>query len=163
MKKYRKAKTPLLDEIDKSIIQELQTDARQSYLSLGKKIGASEGTVRNRVRAELNSGALKLKAVLNPEKIGLEFSCILGLEIAIEKLNEAESLLAKNPNVYFLASCTGTYDLLAILFFRNTHDFDNFMRENIAKLPGIKRSQTFVTMRMAKTPWNDGIELNKVL
>lgn len=163
MKKYRKAKTHLLDEIDKSIIHELQADARQSYLSLGKKIGASEGTVRNRVKAELKSGVMKLKAVVNPEKIGLDFSCILGLEIAIEKLNEAEALLAKSPSVYFLASCTGTYDLLAILLFRNTHDFDNFMRENIAKLPGIKRSQTFVTMRMSKTPWNDGIELSNVL
>lgn len=163
MKKYRKPKLPLLDEIDKGIIQELQIDARQSYSSLGKKIGASEGTIRNRVKSELKSEIIRLKAVLNPVRLGFDFSCIIGLEIAIEKLNEAELLLAKSPNVYFLATCTGAYDLIAILIFRNTHEFDNFIRDSIAKLPGIKRTQTFVNMCLIKTPWNDDVAISKLL
>lgn len=163
MKRYRKAKSLFLDEIDRGIIVELQADAGQSYLGIGKKIGASEGTIRNRVNSHLGNGLFKLKAVLNPVKLGLDFSCILGLEIAIEKLNEAEALLAESPHVYFLASCTGTYDLIAVLLFQNTNDFDIFMRESIAKLPGIKRSQTFVNMRLTKTPWTNDLEVNKLL
>ena len=163
MKKSHKTKVVLLDEIDKSIIRELQIDARQSYLGLGKKIGASEGTVRNRVKSELKNEIMRLKAVLNPAKLGFDFSCIVGLEVAIEKLGEAESMLAKSPNVYFLAACTGPYDLIAILIFHNTHEFDSFMREGIAKLPGIRRTQTFVNMRMVKTPWNDDVSIGKLL
>lgn len=162
MKKNRQTKLLVLDEIDIGIIKELQTDARQSYLSLGKKIGASEGTIRNRVKSQLKNEIMKLKAVLNPTKLGFDFSCILGLEVAIEKLSEAEATLAKNPNVYFLAACTGTYDLIAFLLFHNTQEFDNFMMNNIAKLPGIRRSQTFVNMRLAKTPWNNDVPISKL-
>ena len=74
MKKYRKSKLHALDDLDQSIIQELQVDARQSYLSLGKKIGASEGTIRNRVKSALKGEVIKLKAVLNPSKIGFDFT-----------------------------------------------------------------------------------------
>ena len=163
MKKYRKTKLPLLDEIDKSIIRELQVDARQSYLSLGKKIGASEGTIRNRVRLELERGIIKLKAVLNPTKIGFDFTCVIGLEIAIEKLREAGAALAENPNVYFLVGTTGTFDLIAIVVFRNTNEFDQFMKDTISRLPGIRRTQTFVNMSLIKTPWVDNLDIKNLL
>ena len=163
MKKYRKTKLPLLDEIDKSIIRELQVDARQSYLSLGKKIGASEGTIRNRVRLELERGIIKLKAVLNPTKIGFDFTCVIGLEIAIEKLREAGAALAENPNVYFLVGTTGTFDLIAIVVFRNTNEFDQFMKDTISRLPGISRTQTFVNMSLIKTPWVDNLDIKRLL
>jgi DNA-binding Lrp family transcriptional regulator len=100
-KPYRKKKPPILDDLDTQIIQELQKDARQSYLSLGQKIGASEGTVRNRVSMELKKELIKLKAVLNPAKLGFNLSCWVGLEVDIDKLGEAEAILAESPNVYF--------------------------------------------------------------
>lgn len=162
MKKYRRAKLPVLDEIDKSIIQELQIDAQQSYISLKAKIGASEGTVRNRVKKLLKKEIIGIKAVLNPVKVGFDFSCIIGLEIAIEKLREAGEILTTNPNVYFLVGCTGDFDLLAILFFRNTSEFDAFMGQTIAKLPGIKRSRTFVSMTPMKAPWTNNLDVKKL-
>jgi Lrp/AsnC family transcriptional regulator for asnA, asnC and gidA len=163
MKKHRTIKLPVLDEIDKSIIQELQIDARQSYLSLGKKIGASEGTIRNRVKLALKRDVIKLRAEINPAKIGFDFSCVIGLEIAIDKLHEAESVLSEIPNVYFLAASTGAFDLIAILIFSSTAEFDSFMRGKIAKLPGIKSTQTFVNMSLVKTPWNDNVPIKKLL
>lgn len=163
MRKYRKTKLPVLDEIDKGIINQLQSDARQSYLSLGEKIGASEGTIRNRVKNLLKAETIKFKAVVNPEKIGFNFSCVVGLEVAIEKLDEAGARLAENPHVYFLVRCTGTFDLLAILVFHDTSEFDKFMRANIARLPGIKRTQTFVNMSLIKSPWVDNVDIKKLL
>jgi len=163
MRKNKTAKLLVLDDIDKSIIQELQIDSRQSYLSLGKKIGASEGTIRNRVKLALKSDVFKLRAEVNPAKIGFDFSCVIGMEIAIDKLHEAESALFEIPNVYFLATSTGAFDLIAILIFRSTYEFDSFMRGKIAKLPGIKRTQTFVNMSLIKTPWNDNVPIKKLM
>jgi len=159
MKKYRKSKLHALDEIDKGLIKELQIDARQSYLSLGKKIGASEGTIRNRINSQLKGDVIQLKAVINPSKIGYDFSCVIGLEINIDKLRETAELLAKNPNVCLLVGCTGVFDLIAMLIFPNTSYFEKFMGETIAKLPGIKRTQTFVIMSQIKTPWSDNLDI----
>ncbi len=163
MGKYKKIKSLPINEIDVGIIKELEGDARQSYLSIGEKIGASEGTVRNRVKKLLNKEIIKLKAVLNPLYVGFNFSCVVGLEIAIEKLDEAGAKLAENPNVYFLVGCTGAFDLIAILFFRNTSEFDRFVKEYIAKLPGIKRTQTFVIMSQIKSPWVRDLDAKKLI
>lgn len=163
MNKYRKTKLPVLDEFDEGIINELQLDVRQSYLSLGKKIGASEGAIRHRVKNLLKAETIKFKAVVNPGKIGFNFSCVVGLEVAIDKLDEAGAKLAENPHVYFLVGCTGAFDLLAILVFRNTSEYDEFVRANIARLPGIKRTQTFVNMSLIKSPWVDNIDVKKLL
>ena len=163
MKKYRKAKLPVLDEIDTNIIMELQKDARESYLSIAQKIGVSEGTVRNRVTLELKRGIIKLKAAVDPTKLGFDFTCIIGLEIAIEKLREAGNALAANPNVYLLVGCTGNFDIIAFLIFKNTTEFEKCLRDQIAKLPGIIRSHTFVNTSLMKIPWNDDIALKKLL
>jgi Lrp/AsnC family transcriptional regulator, regulator for asnA, asnC and gidA len=163
MDKPVKKKPPILDNLDKEIIQELQLDARESYLSLGKKVNASEGTVRNRVAQALKKDIIRLKAVLNPPKLGFTFSCVMGLEIDIDKLGTAESALAECPNVYFLSGCTGTFDLIAMLIFRNTAEFDKFTRDKIARLPGIKRTQTFVNMRIVKNPWTQDVDISRLL
>ena len=163
MKEYQRKKPPILDDLDKKIIQELQKDARQSYLSLGQKLGASEGTIRNRVGIGLKKELFKLKAVVNPAKLGLKFSCVVGLEIDIDKLSDAETMLAESQNVYFLSGCTGAFDLFAIMLFRDTHEFDQFMRNTVSKLPGIKKTQTFVNMRVIKDPWSNDIDIDKIL
>lgn len=163
MAHYQKKKPLNLDELDQKIIQELQKDGRQSFLSLGKKLDASEGTIRNRVSAQLAKEVISLKAVLNPTKLGFNFSCIVGFEIAIDHLTEAESRLNESPNVAFLVTCTGSYDLIAFLIFRDAAELDKFMREKVARLPGIKRTQTFVNMSVSKSPWQNQIDIIKLL
>lgn len=163
MSKLPRKKSQFIDNLDLQIIQELQQDARQSYFSLGQKLNASEGTIRNRVNLEIKKEVITLKAVINPPKLGFSFSCVMGLEIAIDKLSEAEGRLAESPNVYFLSGCTGTFDLIAILIFRNTLEFDKFARETIARLPGIRRSQTFVNIRTVKSPWSHDVNITKLL
>jgi Lrp/AsnC family transcriptional regulator, regulator for asnA, asnC and gidA len=163
MESRKKKKLPIFDDLDRIIMRELQKDARSSFLRIGKKVGASEGTVRNRVRLAQKDEIVQLKAIINPEKLGFEFNCVMGFEILRNKLEEIGSSLAEIPNVYFLSSCTGTFDLIAILFFRNTLEFDEFMREKIGKLPGIIRTQTFVNMQVIKKPWSVDADVIKLL
>ncbi len=161
--KQRKKKAAILDNLDQTIIRELQKDARSSFLKIGKKVGASEGTVRNRVVLASKKEIIQLKAIINPQKLGFDFNCVMGLEISRNKLEEIAAALAESQNVYFLSSCTGTFDLIAILFFRNTVEFDQFMREKIGKLQGIIRTQTFVNMQVIKKPWTMDVEIVKLL
>jgi Lrp/AsnC family transcriptional regulator for asnA, asnC and gidA len=161
--RYQKKKPSIIDDLDQKIIQELQVDGRQSFLSLGKKLDASEGTIRNRVSSQINKELISLKAILNPPKLGFNFSCIVGFEIAIDQLSQAESMLTESPNVYFLVTCTGSFDLIAFLIFRDAAELDRFMREKVARLPGIKRTQTFVNMNVAKSPWLNQIDISKLL
>ena len=84
---------------------------------------------------------------------------MVGLEVKLQEIPRAEEKLAKIPNVCYLAGCTGVFDIIALLVFRNSSEFDDFARNTVSSLPGFVRMQTFVNMHLAKSPWRDPLDL----
>ena len=107
----------MIDELGQKIIGELQGDARQSYREIGRKLRVSEGTVRNRVKSMLKTGTIKISAVTNPEQLGLNFMCVMGIEVKVGTAESVEERLIKSPNVYYLCGCTGDIDIIGIFLF----------------------------------------------
>jgi len=149
----------MLDELGQNIIKELQDDARQSFREIGRKLGVSEGTVRNRVKSLTGGNIMKISAVPNPEKLGLNFMCIMCIEVKVGTAEKVEQLLIQNPNVYYLSGCTGTYDIIGIFLFRVPHDFDEFVKNVIANIPEITRTSTFVVMHVSRSPWEHNLDV----
>jgi Lrp/AsnC family transcriptional regulator for asnA, asnC and gidA len=149
----------MLDELGQNIIKELQEDARQSFREIGRKLDVSEGTVRNRVKSLINSDTMKISAVPNPEKLGLNFMCVMCIEVKVGAAEKVEQALIKSPNVYYLGGCTGTYDIIGIFMFRAPHDFDEFVKNVIANIPEITRTSTFVVMHVSRSPWNHNMDV----
>ncbi len=98
----------MLDELAQHIIRELQDDARQSFREIGRKLKVSEGTVRNRVKSLTSSKSMRISAIPNPQQLGLNFMCIMCIEVKVGTAELVEENLIKSPNVYYLAGCTGT-------------------------------------------------------
>ena len=57
---------PVLDEIAKRIIEQLQADGRRSYAAIGKAVGLSEAAVRQRVQRLHEAGVMQIVAVTDP-------------------------------------------------------------------------------------------------
>ncbi len=150
----------MLDELGQNIIKELQDDARQSFREIGRKLDVSEGTVRNRVKSLISSDTMKISAIPNPEKLGLNFVCVMCIEVKVGKAEVVEQLLIKSPNVYYLSGCTGTYDIIGIFMFRAPHDFDEFVKNTIANIPEITRTSTFVVMHVSRSPWEHNLDVS---
>jgi Lrp/AsnC family transcriptional regulator for asnA, asnC and gidA len=149
----------MLDELSMSIIGELQADARQSFREIGRKLEVSEGTVRNRVRSLTHSRTMKITAVPNPEQLGLNFICIMGIEVKVGSAEHVEELLIQSANVYFLCGCTGTYDIIGIFTFHAPREFDEFVKNVIAGIPEITRTSTFVAMHVSRSPWEHNLDV----
>ena len=62
---------PILDDVNKHIIEQLQRDGRMSYAALAKTIGLSEAAVRQRVQRMLDAGVMQIVAVTDPLTLGL--------------------------------------------------------------------------------------------
>jgi Lrp/AsnC family transcriptional regulator for asnA, asnC and gidA len=150
----------MLDELAQNIIGELQTDARQSFREIGRKLKVSEGTVRNRVRSLVSSGAMKISALPNPTKLGLNFMCIICIEVKVGTAESVEHRLIENPNIYYLCGCTGNYDIIGIFLFHAPVEFDEFMKNVIAKIPEITRTSTFVVMHISRSPWEHNLDVS---
>jgi len=149
----------MLDELGQKIIEELQEDARQSFREIGRKLNISEGTVRNRVKNLLGSGAMKISAIPNPEKLGLNFMCVVCIEVKVGTAEKVEQLLIKSPNVYYLCGCTGSYDIIGLFLFRAPAEFDIFVKDVIANIPDITRTSTFVVMHVSRSPWEHNLDV----
>lgn len=149
----------MLDELAQKIVGELQADARQSFREIGRKLKVSEGTVRNRVRSLVTSQTMKISALPSPGKLGLDFMCVMCIEVKVGTAESVEQRLIKNPNVYYLCGCTGTYDIIGIFLFHTPAEFDEFVKNVIAKIPEISRTSTFVVMHVSRSPWEHNLDV----
>ncbi|MCX7912515.1 MAG: Lrp/AsnC family transcriptional regulator [Dehalococcoidales bacterium] len=149
----------MLDDLGQRIISELQKDARQSFREIGRKLKVSEGTVRNRVKTLVKDNLVRISAIPNPEKLGLNFMCVMCLEVKVGAAERVERVLIQSPNVYYLCGCTGTYDIIGIFVFRSPSEFDEFVKNVIAGIPEIIRTTTFVVMHVSRSPWEHDLDI----
>jgi Lrp/AsnC family transcriptional regulator for asnA, asnC and gidA len=149
----------MLDELGQKIIGELQEDARQSFREIGRKLKVSEGTVRNRVRSLVNGNTIKISAIPNPEQLGMNFMCIMCIQVKVGSAERVEQLLITNPNVYYLCGCTGNFDIIGIFIFHTPAEFDEFVKNVIANIPEINRTSTFVVMHISRSPWEHNLDV----
>ena len=149
----------MLDELGQKIIGELQDDARQSFREIGRKLKVSEGTVRNRVKSLVKGNLMKISAVPNPQQLGLNFMCVMCIEVKVGTAEKVEQRLIQSPNVYYLCGCTGTYDIIGIFVFHTPAGFDEFVKKVIAGIPEIVRTTTFVVMHVSRSPWEHNLDV----
>jgi Lrp/AsnC family transcriptional regulator, leucine-responsive regulatory protein len=72
----------MLDEIDRKILKELQTDARTSYAELGRRVGLTTPAVIERVRKLEDGGVITgYRAEIDTAKIGLPITAFVRMSI----------------------------------------------------------------------------------
>jgi Lrp/AsnC family transcriptional regulator, leucine-responsive regulatory protein len=72
----------MLDEIDRKILLELQSDARTSYAELGRRVGLTTPAVIERVRKLEDAGVITgYRAEIDTAKIGLPITAFVRMSI----------------------------------------------------------------------------------
>jgi DNA-binding Lrp family transcriptional regulator len=101
-----------LDEIDIAVMQQLIDDGRQSSRNIARRLNVSEGTVRARVNRLIQSGLIRVVAMVEPVALGL-IGVIASISIRADRaqLKNIHHELGAVPNVVFTAVCLGSWDL----------------------------------------------------
>lgn len=72
----------MLDDIDRKILTELQTDARTSYAELGRRVGLTTPAVIERVRKLEDAGIIiGYRAEIDTAKVGLPIMAFIRMSI----------------------------------------------------------------------------------
>jgi len=138
------------DSVDLKIVQLLGKDARQSSEALAKKLNLSAATVRRRLRKMINNDLVRIVGVVEPVNFGFPLLAVITLDIEQNKLETALEEFAAQPEVRFASTITGRYDLLLVGRFRSNEDFSDFVKNKLAKVKGIKNSETFICLEVKK-------------
>lgn len=140
---------PILDDVNKRIIEQLQRDGRMSYATLAKKIGLSEAAARQRVQRMLDTGVMQIVAVTDPLTLGFHRQVMIGMKVEGDMRVVADQI-AEIPEVDYVVVCAGSYDVLAELVCADDEHLLSLLNDKIRAIPGVINSETFVYLKLAK-------------
>jgi len=142
--------SPMLDQTDVKILENLLKDGRLSGRQMARKIGVSVGTVIAKIRRMEQSGLIKgYSAILDHERLGYELTVVTEITVSKGKLLEMDKEIGKNPNVCAVYDVTGSIDAIAVAKFKNRRELSEFTKGLLA-MPFIERTDTHVVLTTVK-------------
>lgn len=115
-------------QLNGRIIQLLQQDGRMPYSAIAAQVGVSEGTVRNRVRQLLDENIISIQAEALPSAFGYDFNALTFIKVAGKAtVDEVATRLADIPEVFYLITTLGRFDLGVATYHKSQEDFRKFL------------------------------------
>lgn len=121
-----------LDKKDKKILFYLLQNSRQSYKSLGKKVGASKEFISYRLKRMTDKKIItNFTIVSGIEKLGygLIQTHYKFVNVSPKKKEEIIRFLVENKHSMYVSLIEGSYDLQVEFFIGNSREFEQFMDE----------------------------------
>jgi Lrp/AsnC family transcriptional regulator for asnA, asnC and gidA len=138
----------VLDDVSRSIIEQLQEDGRRSYARIAAAVGLSEAAVRQRVQRLLDAGVMQIVAVTDPMQLGFARQSLVGVRATGDARAVADQL-ATLPEVDYVVVTAGSFDvLLEIVCEHDDHLLDTVAR--IRAVDGVESTETFVYLGLRK-------------
>ncbi|MCK5628025.1 Lrp/AsnC family transcriptional regulator [Candidatus Bathyarchaeota archaeon] len=134
-----------MDEIDEEIIKILRADSREGYSRIGKKVGLSEGAIRKRVKALVESNVIRKFTVKIGLGEGAEGIALLSTDPG-RPTKEVSTRIQEIPNVETIYEVTGEYDIVAVIGGMSVTEVNECI-ERIRLVEGITKTNTMIVLR----------------
>ena len=119
---------------------------------IARRLSVSEGTVRQRLRKLIDSGVVKVQALINAEQAPNQYMAVIGLSIEGRQLEKCAEQIDRFSEVQRTLIVTGRYDILVSLMLDSHYGLVDFVTHKLSKVPGIRDSETFVCLKNYD-PW----------
>ena len=139
-----------LDSIDEKLVRLLGKNAQQSYEQLAKQLNISAATVRRRLRKLIQNNLLSIVGVVDPSDFGLPLGAVITIDVVHDKLESTLEELSKQPEIRWVATTTGRYDVIIGGRFRSLDSLSDFTLKVLGKMKGVRSSETFIQLKHIK-------------
>lgn len=139
-----------LDEIDRQVIDALRRDGRAAFTQIAESLNVSPGMIRLRYNRLVELGYLKVVAVTNPLMMGKRTMAMIGVRTDGSKMLEVANRLSAFDEVVYVVVVSGRYDLMIEVFCRDHEDLLNFLTEKLAKVDGVRETESFMHLKIVK-------------
>ncbi|UWQ15899.1 Lrp/AsnC family transcriptional regulator [Aliiroseovarius sp. M344] len=127
-----------LDEIDRKILRELQSDAGQSLDVIAKKVGSSKTPVWNRIRKMREGGVIgKNTMVMDADSLGFEACFFVLVRTAEHDAGWQDAFLRalkSRPEVMEAHRLAGEIDYILKVRVKNARAYDEFYQALISEV-----------------------------
>ncbi|ODT76522.1 MAG: AsnC family transcriptional regulator [Pelagibacterium sp. SCN 64-44] len=143
-----------MDAVDRKLLRALQADSRKSVQVLGELVGLSASACHRRLKALEDQGLIEgYRAVLNAGLLGysMQFFIEVGLTSQSEAALDAfEAAVQDIPEVLECHLMAGHSDYILRVACRDHEDFERVHRRLSARLPGVARIHSNMSIRTVK-------------
>ncbi|MFK0004698.1 Lrp/AsnC family transcriptional regulator [Paenarthrobacter sp. NPDC090522] len=139
------------DVADWEILLGLQRNGRMSFADLAAETGLSVSTVMRRIDALRLGGILSFDVEIGAEVYGITTQALLWMSVAPAHLNQVARTLMRQNEIAFLASTTGTSNLVALALCRTPNDLHEYLANGLSSLDIIHTVETSPVQETLKT------------
>jgi Lrp/AsnC family transcriptional regulator for asnA, asnC and gidA len=146
-----------LDETDKAIIRELQSDGRLAYTKLAPRVGLSQAATRQRVNRLLERGIMQVVAVTDPHRVGLDVQAMVCLSVTGDVRAVADRLSGMEE-VDYVVITAGAHDVIAEVVCSDHEQLLDLLNDRIRALDGVLEVQVLTYLELTKQTyaWGTG-------
>lgn len=125
-----------LDDVDRALVERLQTDGREGNRSLAAALGANEVTIANRLKRLEEAGIMRVVAVVDMAAFGREAFVLLLIRVVGRPVVEVAKDIAEFDEVSAVTVTTGRFDIVVTLLARD-HAHVGAVLAGLAGIEGI--------------------------
>lgn len=144
-----------LDEIDRTIIVELQKNSRLTNQELSERVGLSASPCSRRVRMLEEAGIITgYTATIDEKLVGLPVSVFMSVKLERqidEALTTFEAAIQKCPEVVDCWLMTGNRDYLLRVVVAGLSEYETFLTSTLTKIPGVASIESSLSLRRVKS------------
>jgi len=140
---------PVLDDVSKAIIEQLQQDGRRPYATIGKAVGLSEAAVRQRVQRLTDNGVMQIVAVTDPLQVGFTRAAMIGIRVEGDVEAVAEKLEAMEE-IDYVVICAGSFDILVEVVCEDDEHLLELVSKRIRVFHGVGATESFLYLKLRK-------------
>ena len=131
-----------MDDIDRAILRELQTDGRIPYADLGPKVGLSPSAARQRLQRLVDSRVVQVVGVTDPMAMGGQAMALLGIAVDGDARAVAD-VLGQREEVVYSVLTSGGFDLFAEVVCHQPRELLDFINDVVRPIDGVTRVENF--------------------
>ena len=143
-----------IDEVDRSIIEALQKNGRESFRRIARRIGVSEATVRSRYSRLCEDNILQVTGVTNPLGLGFDGQAMVGIRTAGAPGPIADEIAGWEEAGYVVVTA-GQFDLLVELICADRRQLLE-LTNRIRALGGVVSTESFLYLELWKQLYDWG-------
>ena len=147
----------MIDEKAKRIIAKLQQDGRTSIVNISKEIGLSSMGAKKRMDKLVKEGVIKVKALVNTDKLDLKLALIAMELESGSALRELIKKFENCPRIIKFFVTTGAYNLFALVWAEDYYTLESISLEScsLRAQKGVKRFEFYPIIEIYYDPFID--------
>ena len=151
-----KHQQPLVDDIDRAMLELLAADARITNQRLAERVGVAPSTALSRLRALRERGVIRgFHAELDLAALGRPLQALIAVRLAVharEQIDAFTAAVRELPGVLMVFHLAGATDYLVWVAARDAQDLRDFVVDHLATHAAVAHAETSLIYEHSRGP-----------